>query len=81
MKLWPFKVSPSPSDKPVIVVRYKGEEKKFSAKEISSMVLAKVKELLAFSFDCNSCCSLDWRLSPWSLSLSLSLSLSPLVEH
>ena len=77
MKLWPFKVSPSPSDKPVIVVRYKGEEKKFSAKEISSMVLAKVKELLAFSFDGNSCCSLDWRLSPWSLSLSLSLSLSP----
>ncbi|XP_021899321.1 heat shock 70 kDa protein-like [Carica papaya] len=44
MKLWPFKVIPGPGDKPTIVVKYKGEEKQFSAEEISSMVLAKMKE-------------------------------------
>ncbi|KAK9130339.1 hypothetical protein Sjap_010826 [Stephania japonica] len=46
MKLWPFKVVPGPNDdKPMIVVHYKGEEKKFSAEEISSMVLTKMKEI------------------------------------
>jgi L1 cell adhesion molecule like protein len=30
-------------DKPVIVVKYKGEIKKFHAEEISSMVLTKMK--------------------------------------
>ncbi|KAF8393008.1 hypothetical protein HHK36_021249 [Tetracentron sinense] len=45
MKLWPFKVVPGPGDKPMIVVRYKGEQKKFSAEEISSMVLTKMKEI------------------------------------
>uniref|UniRef100_A0A6N2M628 Heat shock 70 kDa protein n=1 Tax=Salix viminalis TaxID=40686 RepID=A0A6N2M628_SALVM len=45
MKHWPFKVVPGPADKPVIVVQYKGEEKKFSAEEISSMVLTKMKEI------------------------------------
>ncbi|KAL2460963.1 Heat shock 70 kDa protein 5 [Abeliophyllum distichum] len=44
MKLWPFKVVPGPGDKPMIVVTYKGEEKQFSAEEISSMVLVKMKE-------------------------------------
>ena len=44
MKLWPFTVIPGPSDKPLIVVQYKGEEKKFSAEEISSMVLVKMRE-------------------------------------
>lgn len=44
MKLWPFKVIAGPGEKPVIVVVYKGEEKKFSAEEISSMVLIKMKE-------------------------------------
>ncbi|KAJ6341180.1 hypothetical protein OIU78_009369 [Salix suchowensis] len=34
-----------PADKPVIVVQYKGEEKRFSAEEISSMVLTKMKEI------------------------------------
>ncbi len=29
MKLWPFKVESGPDDKPVIVVKYKGETKKF----------------------------------------------------
>uniref|UniRef100_A0A7N0V4A8 Heat shock protein 70 n=1 Tax=Kalanchoe fedtschenkoi TaxID=63787 RepID=A0A7N0V4A8_KALFE len=45
MKLWPFKVVPGPGDKPMIVVQYKGEEKKFSAEEISSMVLTKMREI------------------------------------
>ncbi|EAY89457.1 hypothetical protein OsI_10990 [Oryza sativa Indica Group] len=45
MKMWPFKVVPGPADKPMIVVTYKGEEKKFSAEEISSMVLTKMKEI------------------------------------
>ncbi|EEC71767.1 hypothetical protein OsI_04375 [Oryza sativa Indica Group] len=45
MKLWPFKVIPGPGDKPMIVVQYKGEEKQFSAEEISSMVLIKMREI------------------------------------
>lgn len=44
MKLWPFKVIAGPGEKPMILVAYKGEEKKFSAEEISSMVLIKMKE-------------------------------------
>ncbi|KAL3678049.1 hypothetical protein R1sor_021005 [Riccia sorocarpa] len=45
IKLWPFKVQPGPGDKPMIYVQYKGEEKEFSAEEISSMVLTKMKEI------------------------------------
>ncbi|VVB15378.1 unnamed protein product [Arabis nemorensis] len=45
MKLWPFKVISGPADKPMIVVNYKGEEKQFSAEEISSMVLVKMREI------------------------------------
>ncbi|KAE9601715.1 Heat shock 70 kDa protein [Lupinus albus] len=45
MKLWPFKVIPGAGDKPMIVVNYKGEEKTFSAEEISSMVLTKMREI------------------------------------
>ncbi|XP_028212815.1 heat shock cognate 70 kDa protein-like [Glycine soja] len=45
MKLWPFKVIPGPADKPMIVVNYKGEDKQFSAEEISSMVLMKMREI------------------------------------
>ncbi|KAL9683081.1 hypothetical protein QQ045_014895 [Rhodiola kirilowii] len=45
MKHWPFKVIPGPGDKPMIVVNYKGEEKQFSAEEISSMVLIKMREI------------------------------------
>ncbi|KAF2318742.1 hypothetical protein GH714_010427 [Hevea brasiliensis] len=44
-KLWPFKVIAGPGDKPMIVVTYKGEEKQFSAEEISSMVLIKMREI------------------------------------
>jgi L1 cell adhesion molecule like protein len=45
MKLWPFKVTPGPGNKPVINVTYKGEPKQFAAEEISSMVLAKMREI------------------------------------
>lgn len=45
MKLWPFKLISGPSDKPLIVVKFKGEEKRFSAEEISSMVLIKMREI------------------------------------
>jgi len=44
MKLWPFKVEAGADDKPVIVVQFKGETKKFHPEEISSMVLVKMKE-------------------------------------
>ncbi|XP_071952396.1 heat shock cognate 71 kDa protein-like [Antedon mediterranea] len=43
MKLWPFKVVKE-SDKLKIQVEYKGEKKTFFPEEISSMVLAKMKE-------------------------------------
>jgi heat shock 70kDa protein 1/2/6/8 len=45
MKHWPFKVEAGPGDKPLIVVDYKGESKKFHPEEISSMVLVKMKEI------------------------------------
>jgi L1 cell adhesion molecule like protein len=41
---WPFKVESGAGDKPLIVVKYKGETKKFHPEEISSMVLIKMKE-------------------------------------
>jgi L1 cell adhesion molecule like protein len=44
MKMWPFKVESGPDDKPVIVVKFKGETKKFHPEEISSMVLTKMRE-------------------------------------
>ncbi|KAJ9550053.1 LOW QUALITY PROTEIN: hypothetical protein OSB04_022596 [Centaurea solstitialis] len=45
MKQWPFKVVQGAGDKPIIVVTYKGKGKRFSAEEITSMVLIKMKEL------------------------------------
>jgi L1 cell adhesion molecule like protein len=45
IKLWPFKVESGPDEKPLIVVQYKGETKKFQAEQISSMVLVKMKEI------------------------------------
>merc|ERR1719261_424052 len=44
MKHWPFKVTAGVGDKPTIKVTFKGEEKAFSAEEVSSMVLTKMKE-------------------------------------
>ncbi|XP_071721797.1 heat shock cognate 70 kDa protein 2-like [Rutidosis leptorrhynchoides] len=45
MRVWPFKVVEGESGKPMIVATYKGHEKKYSAEEISSMVLFKMKEV------------------------------------
>ena len=45
MKSWPFKVIGDLNDKPKIVVNYNDEEKHFAAEEISSMVLAKMREI------------------------------------
>ncbi|PRQ22608.1 putative Heat shock protein 70 family [Rosa chinensis] len=45
LKLWPFKVIEGPNDKPIIVVKDKGQEKHFSAEEISSMVLSKMHKV------------------------------------
>ncbi|KAM3141520.1 70-kilodalton heat shock protein [Paramecium bursaria] len=45
IKLWPFKVEAGPEDKPLIVVKHKGETKRFHPEEISSMVLTKMKEI------------------------------------
>ncbi|KAL2329573.1 hypothetical protein Fmac_017154 [Flemingia macrophylla] len=43
--LWPFKVITGANDKPMIVVKYKGEEKQLCAEEVSSMVLGKMREI------------------------------------
>ena len=45
MKHWPFKLVSGPDGKPVMQVTYKGEQKTFSAEEISSMVLLKMKQI------------------------------------
>jgi heat shock 70kDa protein 1/2/6/8 len=45
IKLWPFKVESGAGEKPMIVVKFKGEQKKFQAEEISSMILIKMKEI------------------------------------
>lgn len=45
MKHWPFTVVEGDGGKPMIQVNFKGEQKKFAAEEISSMVLVKMKEI------------------------------------
>lgn len=45
MKLWPFNVTSGPAEKPMIGVSHNGEDKQFSAEEISSMVLTKMREI------------------------------------
>ncbi|BFU22485.1 heat shock protein 70 family [Entamoeba histolytica] len=44
MKHWSFEVVDDGHDKPLIEVEYKGEVKRFTPEEISSMVLSKMKE-------------------------------------
>ncbi|CAD8163244.1 unnamed protein product [Paramecium pentaurelia] len=44
IKLWSFKVEAGVNDTPMIVVNYKGENKKFLPEEISSIILSKMKE-------------------------------------
>jgi len=43
-KLWPFKIEAGSGDKPMIVVDYQGETKKFHPEEVSAMILTKMKE-------------------------------------
>ncbi|XP_045797287.1 heat shock cognate 70 kDa protein-like [Trifolium pratense] len=45
MMLWPFKVIAGVNEKPMITLKYKGEEKQFCAEDISSMILIKMKEI------------------------------------
>jgi len=45
MKHWPFKVIKGTDDKPMLEVQYLEETKRFSAEEISSMVLVKMKNI------------------------------------
>lgn len=45
IKLWPFTVEAGEDDKPTITVQYKGEEKKFTAEEITAMILTKMKAI------------------------------------
>ncbi|XP_058756431.1 heat shock cognate 70 kDa protein-like [Vicia villosa] len=42
---WPFKVISGMNDKPMITLKYNGEEKQFCAEEISSMVLTKMRQI------------------------------------
>ncbi|KAM0028226.1 putative Heat shock protein 70 family [Helianthus debilis subsp. tardiflorus] len=41
---WPFKIVEGPAEKPTVVVKLKGEEKKYAPEELSAMVLKKLKE-------------------------------------
>ena len=43
-KLWPFKLESGTGDKPMIVVDFQGETKKFHPEEVSAMILTKMKE-------------------------------------
>ena len=43
--MWPFKVVAGTDDNPMILVKYKGEEKRFVAEKISSMILSKMHEI------------------------------------
>ncbi|XP_026424284.1 probable mediator of RNA polymerase II transcription subunit 37c [Papaver somniferum] len=45
MKLWPFKVIAGKGEKPMVQVNYKGKDVEFSAEEVSSMVLVKMREI------------------------------------
>ncbi|KAG0630412.1 hypothetical protein M758_1G176500 [Ceratodon purpureus] len=42
---WPFEVARGEDDKPMIHVEYKGKEKVFSAMDVCSMILGKMKDL------------------------------------
>lgn len=43
IRLWPFKVI-TDAEKPMIIVKFKGQERKFAAEEISSMIFTKMRE-------------------------------------
>ena len=43
--LWPFKVVVDINDKPMIVVKYKGQKKHLYAEEVSYMVFTYMREI------------------------------------
>ncbi|CAL2273251.1 unnamed protein product [Prunus armeniaca] len=45
VKHWPFKVVEGTADRPMIVVTHNGQEKQFTAEEISAMVLEKMRKI------------------------------------
>ncbi|XXG54765.1 hypothetical protein AAC387_Pa03g2563 [Persea americana] len=53
IELWPFKVIAGEDNKPMIIVQYKGKKKQFSAEEISSMILTKMREIAQDYLGCN----------------------------
>ncbi|KAJ3692390.1 hypothetical protein LUZ60_012740 [Juncus effusus] len=52
VKKWPFRVVAGPNDMPIVVVKYAGEEKKYFAEELLSMLLKKMKEVAQNYLDC-----------------------------
>ncbi|CAL9150681.1 unnamed protein product [Musa hybrid cultivar] len=52
MRSWPFKVIDGQGDRPLIVVQYKGEEQQFTAEEITSMILVKMREIAESYLGC-----------------------------
>ncbi|KAI0067655.1 heat shock protein 70 [Artomyces pyxidatus] len=44
MKHWPFKVVPKPDGRPAVEVEFNGKTQQYSAEEMSSMVLSKMRE-------------------------------------
>ncbi|KAI0253651.1 heat shock protein 70 [Lactifluus subvellereus] len=43
-KHWPFKVVPKPDGRPAVEVEFNGKQQRYSAEELSSMVLVKMRE-------------------------------------
>jgi len=52
MKHWPFKVISGPNDKPLINVKYLGEDKTLPAEQISSMILGYMKQIAESYLGC-----------------------------
>ncbi|KAJ8494276.1 hypothetical protein OPV22_015997 [Ensete ventricosum] len=52
VRSWPFKVIDGHGDRPLIVVQYKGEEQQFTAEEITSMILLKMREIAESHLGC-----------------------------
>ncbi|CAD5166232.1 unnamed protein product [Musa acuminata subsp. malaccensis] len=52
MRSWPFKVIDGQGDRPLIVVQYKGDEQQFTAEEITSMILVKMREIAESYLGC-----------------------------
>ncbi|XP_078162749.1 heat shock cognate 70 kDa protein-like [Carex rostrata] len=51
--LWPFNVIKGVSDKPKIIVQYKGEEKQFLPEQLSAMILENMKKTAENFLECS----------------------------